>query len=408
MENPHPMKICDIVQFYSDLSGGVKRYIDDKIRTFAARSDIEHVVIVPGRRNTVRCEGNTRIYEVRSLRVLGSSSYRLLCSPRRIRQIIFIEKPDLIEVGDPYHTAWISRRIARQFDIPIIAYYHSDYPRAFGRTLEKYYGKTIGKITESLITRYLSRLYNHMSATVVATPVFEQILQGIGINNIFQVPLGTDTEQFRPVDTHAQVLHDLNLDPDTRLLLYIGRLAREKNVIHLVNMMDLFPPQEKIALLLVGDGEQRQLIKTMTRRTPRVFLHPYCSRPDLLSVFYSAADAFVHPGTNETFGLVSLEAQACGTPVVVVCGGGVDHTLNCEPAPVFASGASPLQLKTAVSERLSHRETAGDRASRRERIIRHFGKETTCGLMVDLYELIVSEHRQCPETISSPRQRVRR
>lgn len=382
------MKVCDIVQFYSSLSGGVKRYVDDKIRYYSGQPDMEHVVIVPSDRNAVRTIGRSRIYEMKSMRLPGSSSYRLLVSRMRIRQVIEREQPDLIEVGDPYHTAWISHGIARKADIPIVAYYHSDYPRAFGRTLTKYFGNSIGQLSESAITRYLARLYNRMDATVVATPAFEQVLHNIGIQRIIRVPLGTDTARFHPIDQRAQVLHDLGLPDDCRLLLYVGRMAREKNVVNLVQMMTLFPADGKTVLLMVGDGEQGSLIQRMARERENVHWHPYCNSPELLSVFYSAADAFVHPSTSETFGLVSLEAQACGTPVVVVEDGGADLTLSHEPHPVIAPSCDPNDLYEATRRLLKRNETAADRAARRQRIIQHFGKDSTCGRMVELYKQV--------------------
>ncbi|MBN2783939.1 MAG: glycosyltransferase, partial [Pontiellaceae bacterium] len=296
------MKVCDIVQFYSTLSGGVKRYIDDKIRHFSTLPHMEHVVIVPSDRNAMTRTGNSRIYEIKSIRLIGSCSYRLLVSLRRIRRILDTEQPDLIEVGDPYHTAWIAQSLAHRTGIPIVAYYHSDYPRAFGRTIGKYCGRPLGRLTERTISRYLARLYNRMNATIVATPAFESVLRRIGIRRIIRVPLGTDTDRFHPVDEHSEVLNDLGLDPDCILLLYVGRLAREKNVVNLVRMMDFFPDNGTIALLLVGDGEQGEQIQRMARQRRHVFWHPYCSSPELLSVFYSAADIFVHPSTSETFG----------------------------------------------------------------------------------------------------------
>lgn len=386
------MKICDIVQFYSSLSGGVKRYIDDKIRYFGSRPDIEHVAIVPSDRNAVSTIGQTRIYEIKSMRLVGSSSYRLLIAPRRIREIIEAEQPDIIEVGDPYHTAWIAHRLARKVGIPIVAYYHSDYPRAFGRTIAKYCGPELGLRTERFISNYLAKLYNRMDATIVATPAFEAVLRRIGIERIIRVPLGTDTNLFHPVDGHQHVLADFDLPPDCTLLLYVGRIAREKNVVNLVRMMDCFPDDANIALLLVGDGEQREQIERMARQRSNVFWHPYCNSPELLSVFYSAADIFVHPSTSETFSLVAVEAQACGTPVVAVDGGGAEYTLSHEPAPTLAASCSTPDLYEAVLRQMQLNQFVDDRINRRERIIQHFGKDTTCGLLLDLYELICAEH----------------
>lgn len=387
------MKVCDIVQFYSPLSGGVKRYIDNKIRYFATCGDIEHVVIVPSDQNTRRTEGRTRFHEVKSVRIVGSSSYRLLAARRRIQTILEEERPDLIEVGDPWHTAWIVQGLAHRLGIPVVAYYHSDYPRAWCRTVTRFCGTLPGRAAERAIGRYLIRLYNRMDATIVASARLRQALGAIGIERIHEIPLGTDTERFHPIDEHRQVLNDLGLPPEAALLLYVGRLAREKNVVPLIQMMDLFPDDGSVALLLVGDGEQRRLVQGMARRRRNVFWHPYCSSPELLSVFYSAADAFVHPGTCETFGLVALEAQACGTPVVAVRGGGVEGALAYEPQPALAENKSPAALHAATVDMLGRNETAEDRRDRRERIVRHFGRAATCAQLVELYKTVCAGRR---------------
>ncbi|VGO11697.1 GDP-mannose-dependent alpha-mannosyltransferase [Pontiella desulfatans] len=386
------MKVCDIVQFYSALSGGVKRYIDDKARYYATQPDIEHVLIVPSHRNAVRTEGCTRIHEVKSLPVIGSKSYRLLLSPLRIKKIIKAEQPNIIEVGDPCQTAWIVQSIAKRLNIPVVAYYHSDYPRAAGRTITKYFGKYIGLVSIQVINSYLLRLYNHMAATIEATRKGRKLLIKLGIKRVIQVPLGTDIERFHPVEQRSGVLNDLGVGEDTKLLLYVGRMAREKNVVPLTEMMKLFAEQDNVVLLMVGDGEQGDLVRLAAWENRNIIWHPYCNSPELLSVFYSAADVFVHPGTNETYGLVSLEAQACGAPVVAVKGGGVDSTLQYDPDAVFAAEATPRALKNAVDEQLKRKEDFEDRHARRERVIRYYGRDTTCGLLVDLYEVVLAEH----------------
>lgn len=390
------MKVCDIVQFYSALSGGVKRYIDDKARYYATRPDIEHVLIVPSHRNAVRMEGATRIHEIKSLPVIGSKSYRLLVSPLRIRKLIQTEQPDIVEVGDPCQTAWIVQAICKRLDIPVVAYYHCDYPRAAGRTIIKYFGRAVGWVSVQVITAYLTRLYNHMAVTIVASRKNKRLLNRIGIRNVIQVPLGTDIDRFHPVDEKAAVLNDLGVPQDTRLLLYVGRMAREKNVLSLIEMMSYFSEEDHVLLLMVGDGEQGADIRRAARENSSIFWHPYCNSPELLSVYYSAADVFVHPGTNETFGLVSLEAQSCGAPVVAVKNGGVEATLQYEPDRIMADTGEPAALYKAVDKLLNRNKHGDDRAARRERVIRYYGRDTTCGLIIDLYEMVITDHRNVP------------
>ena len=111
------MKVCDIVQFYSPLSGGVKRYIKDKIRFFASSApSVSHVVIIPSHRDAVCEEYNTRICEIKSPSLVGSKSYRILISRKRILDLITTESPDIIEIGDPYRAAWIGLEAGRMRD----------------------------------------------------------------------------------------------------------------------------------------------------------------------------------------------------------------------------------------------------------------------------------------------------
>ena len=97
------MKICDLTQFYSPLSGGVKRYVHEKIAYINnhAPGD-EHVLVVPGEKTESRSNGRSRIYSVHSPLLSRTSRYRALLNLRAIEEILERERPDLIESSDPY------------------------------------------------------------------------------------------------------------------------------------------------------------------------------------------------------------------------------------------------------------------------------------------------------------------
>jgi alpha-1,6-mannosyltransferase len=183
--------------------------------------------------------------------------------------------------------------------------------------------------------------------------------------------------------------------------LYVGRLAREKNVLQLIRMMDRIPAAERVVLLMVGDGEQRRLVEQMAAERNHIRWLPYCADPAILAAYYSAADVFVHPGTNETFGLVALEAQACGTPVVAVRNGGVDSTLMYEPEPAFAERAAPDELLAATLRVLARNETEVDRAARRQRMLTHFSREVSCLRIFGLYEKVCAVY-PCNTVVAQP------
>jgi alpha-1,6-mannosyltransferase len=384
------MKLCDVVQFHSPLSGGVKRYIGDKIRFFAQAADgleHEHMVVVPSHRDAVGIVGRSRVYEVRSPRLLGSKSYRMLVSARRLGAIIDRERPDLIEVGDPYRAAWIAVREARRLNIPIVAFYHSDYPRALGRTIRRFAGRVPEAALMRVINGYLRSLYANMDATIVATARVERMLTRLGIRRLVRIPLGVDPDAFRPSRDRARLRRALGVGPDRTLLIYVGRLAREKNIDALVEMMDLLPA-DRFSLLVMGDGEKRRVVRGAARRRANIMWRPYSEHPARLSSVYTAGDLFVHPSITETFGLVSLEAQACGTRVIPVRNGGAEDTLRGEMPRIVAAAPTAVALAEAVRRGAALHETAHERRLRRERIVRHFASDACCrGLMALSREL---------------------
>lgn len=390
----HAIKVCDAVMFFSSMSGGIKRYVQEKIQYLLDSTPHEHCLIIPSHRDAVTRLPRRSIYEIRSPRLVGSASYRILMHRRKILEAIRAERPDIIEVDNPYRTPWIALAAGREAGIPVVAFYHSDYPRALERTILKYAGDFLGSRIAPLIDRYLLRLYNRMSATVVSSGRFRDTLEGIGINNVKVIPLGTNPRLFRPRRKRERILRELGLDSDARLLLFVGRLAREKNISRLFDMMDqLRDEPQRHHLLLIGDGELREKVIEKTQEVDYLTWNPFTTSQRRLVEFYSAADLFVHAGQSETFGLVALEAQCCGTRVLGVRGGGLDEALQYESPQVLADDASGPALADAVRRIWELRETDATRDARHERTARHFSWNTTFDQLVALYLQLVEKSR---------------
>ena len=91
------MKICDLTQFYSPLSGGVKRYVNEKMAYINNHTPWdEHVLVVPGEKTESRINGRSRIYSVHSPLLSRTSRYRALLNLRAIEEILERERPDLL------------------------------------------------------------------------------------------------------------------------------------------------------------------------------------------------------------------------------------------------------------------------------------------------------------------------
>jgi alpha-1,6-mannosyltransferase len=141
----------------------------------------------------------------------------------------------------------------------------------------------------------------------------------------------------------------LGIAPGKTLLLYAGRLATEKNVRTLFEAFALLHQREpgRFHLLAVGDGSLRSALRRLQEKTGAVSWTPYCSEAPRLARYYRAADLFVHPSINETFGLVTLESQACGTPVVGIRGSYMDRIIFTDQEH-WAAENSPGTLSRAI------------------------------------------------------------
>ena len=346
------MKVCDLTQFYSPLSGGVKRYVHEKIGFIQKNApEDEHVLIVPGEKTGVVAGERSRIYSIRSPLVSRTARYRALVNLRAVGEILDRERPEIIESADPYQVGWKAVSAGKALKIPVVAFYHSHFPEAYLRGASKLLGARAGKSLMSAAQRYVRKLYNRFEATLVPSEPLAQTLQGWGVRNTRLVSLGVNTDNFRPTpDDSAETRRSLSVDTNRKLLLYVGRLAPEKNTAMLFKAMEVLRERRpgEFQMLVIGDGPGRKALQQIAAAGDVKWLQ-YCTDALELARYYRAADLFVHPGTQETFGLVALESQACGTPVVGIRGSRLDWII-LHDQDSWAWENNPAALASAVEQ----------------------------------------------------------
>ena len=344
------MKICDLTQFYSPVGGGVKRYVSEKVAWMKrARPDDRHVLVIPGESNEFRQDGSASVYTVRGPLVSRTARYRMLLNLTAVEEILEKERPDVIESGDPYQIAWKALASGDALGIPVVAFYHSHFPEAYLRTIQKFFGHIAVDITRDIARRYVRELYNRFAATIVPSPALARLLEDWGVRNTRLGELGVDTSLFhaRPdPDERRQVREALEIGEDKILLLYVGRLAPEKNVTTLFDAFEQLDAS-RFALVVVGDGTERRHLARLLERRRDVHWLPYQGDGQQLARLYRAADLFVHPSLQETFGLVALESQASGTPVVGIRGSYMDRIIFTDQNH-WAAENSPAALAEAI------------------------------------------------------------
>lgn len=320
------MTICDLTQFYSPFSGGVRRYVAEKATHLEAAGH-RHVLIIPGQKTARHVEGLRTTYTIESPLISRTARYRALLNLNLVEEALEREKPDLIESGDPYQVAWKALASGRALGIPTVGFYHSHFPDAVLRSVAKYFGSISVMMAEEIGRRYVVNLYNRFERTLVPSAGLSDLLRTWGLENVETLELGVDTDIFTPDAARgAAARKRLGWPADRQVLLYVGRLNPDKNVRRLLEAFALLQEKEprRFHLAVVGDGMLRHALQNLQEETGAVSWIPYCSSATELADIYRAADLFVHPGVKETFGLVTLESQACGTPVVGIRGSYMD------------------------------------------------------------------------------------
>jgi alpha-1,6-mannosyltransferase len=383
------MKVCDLTQFYSPFSGGVKRYIEEK-RKYAQAFGHQHLLIVPGKKTEKIETPEGKTFLIGSPLVSRTSRYRALFNLNAVEEILEREKPDVIESSDPYQIAWKAIVSGEALRIPVVGFYHSHFPEAYLRTTMKYLGETATNVMMEMAKYYVRNLYNHFRKTFVPSIGLAQVLSDWGVENVVLCELGVDITTFTRAPDKFATLTDFNIPDDRIVLLYVGRLAAEKNVKTLFQAFDLLCEETpgKFHLFIVGDGHYRDEVVELRKKTAATTWVRYCSDQEQLARIYRAADLFVHPGVQETFGLVALESQSCGTPVVGIHGSYMDRIIFADQSH-WAKENSPESLAAAIQAMCkTDLEAAGNESSRR--VIQRYSWRKVFDRMFETYQTVRS------------------
>jgi len=351
------MKLCDVTQFYAPGSGGVKRYLLEKRRYVQEHTHDEHWLIIPGEKTDWKSEGRLHTVTIRSPIVERRAGYRFLWNTRAVRRVIAQIQPDLIESADPYQLGWATQRVGRELKVPVVGFYHSHLPQLAKQTF-RHFGNIVGNRLGRFAERYVRKLYNRFDQTIVASETLAQELKERGIQNVAVCPLGVDTKLFHPRAADPSVRENFKVPAEVFLLLSVGRLSLEKNTRALLQgfeqLMQNPTLQQPVYLLIVGTGPLQPEVVALQQKYPNVRWQMQVM-PNQLAELYCSADLFVHPGLQETFGLVMLEAQACGCPVLGINGSRLEE-LCFTGKEWWATSDAPEELAQAIQKVLTSRE----------------------------------------------------
>lgn len=318
--------------FWGKASGGVRRYIEAKRAHVRRQDGWHHSLLVPGRLANCRQDGPLTTCSRAAPPLIGGHGYRFPLRTGPWVEALCALRPDVIETGDPYRLPWAALQARDRLGVPAVGFFHSD--------LQRLMALRFGGWTTAPVRRYMRHLYDSLDWVFAPSQVMAGRLRDLGIERVSAQPLGVDTRQFSPMMRDISLRSRLGLSDEARLLVFAGRNAIEKNLEVLIEAVRrLGKPYH---LLLIGPDMPQVF-------DPRVAVIDYVADPSTLAGLLAGADALVHAGDMETFGLVILEAMASGLPVIGVDSGAVPELVD-ESVGALARPRDAASLAEAVAD----------------------------------------------------------
>ena len=226
------------------------------------------------------------------------------------------EHYDLIHVQTPFVAHYLGVKLSRLLDIPCIETYHT----FFEEYLYHYIPLLPKWVTRSLAKRFSRHQGNSLDGMVIPSRPMQRVLQDYGIETTMEViATGIEPGSFVPGDRSA-FREKFSIPQDRPMLLFVGRVAHEKNIDFLIRVVDQVRRQvEDVLFVIAGEGPARPSLEQEVRKRAmgeNVRFIGYLDRHTELNSCYSAADIFIFSSRTETQGLVLLEAMAQGVPLV--------------------------------------------------------------------------------------------
>jgi glycosyltransferase involved in cell wall biosynthesis len=214
-------------------------------------------------------------------------------------------RPDVVHIATEGPLGWSALRVANSLGIPV----SSDFRTNF-HAYSQHYG--IGWLRRPIMS-YLRHFHNLAQATFVPTEAMRKELLSFQFNDLKVISRGVDTVQFDPAKRSLALRSSWQVNERTLVVLYVGRLAAEKNTQLLVAAFKAMQAKApNVRLVVVGDGPER---RALAERFPGAF-YAGMQTGESLAQHYASADLFLFPSLTETFGNVTLEALASGLPVI--------------------------------------------------------------------------------------------
>lgn len=337
-------KLLIVADTYYPKVDGTLKFIEEFLKR--SQDSFEVSLLVPN--YGVKKGKNVTYLDVsRIWKISGYSNLRLtLKNFRKLRKAI--QETDIVFIQGPAIISYLSIYYAGRYGKKTVFYTHTISWELF----EKFFPAIFKKLFYRLIKKMSIALYNRCNEILVPYHELKENLQKEGITTeINTARLGVDIEVFTPPPDKRLSKNKLHIDAEKKVIGYVGRISKEKNTHLLLEAFRKLEEQENILLLMVGDGTKKQVKEFKEIKNCKVtgFV------PNVQD-YLKAMDIFVMPSLTETTSLATLEAMACGLPVIATKVGYIKNYLVKNHNGLFFPRNSSSVLSLKISQLLKDKK----------------------------------------------------
>jgi alpha-1,6-mannosyltransferase len=404
LATPLTIKTLHLTNAFNEQSGGIATFYRALIEA-ANRQQRQIRLVVPAAEDRIEPAGEFgRIYYVKAPKAPLNNRYRILYPPQflffggRVQKILRDERPDVVEICDKYNLNYLGAvlrlGLIREFDFR---------PLVVGLSCERMDDNFSTYLRANALQRWFCAWYmhwiyfpffdhhiavsRHTADELVAASKGHAVQRRVWVRH-----MGVDVEGFSPdrrsADRRQWLCKQCGAAEDTKLLLYVGRFAPEKNLPLLIQVVRKLSERSlDCRLILVGDGIELQKLQTLAQALApgQVYFLGHVEQRDQLADIYANCDVFVHPNPREPFGIAPLEAMASGIPLVAPDEGGITSFATTDNA--FLVHAGPDEFFSAVIEALDG-SLAAPRVAAALKTAQDFRWDLATDSYLGLYEML--------------------
>ncbi len=329
--------------------------------------------------------GMENIHVIRGIKFPKYKQYNVALAPFATQFKLNQINPDIIHCHTPFFMGAWGLALGKYNKIPVVSTFHTLFTDK--HAIEEYFSKMASSYIQRYSWKYARLFYNRNNAVMAPSDYLKGVLEKHGIRNVYTVPNGIDTNRFNTHIKAGSLRRRLKRENGDKIVLYLGRISREKRIETMLKAAKLLK-DEKIRFVLAGTGPSLEKYKAMAKsmRLDNVEFVGFVN-DSMLPKYYAASDIFCIPSTFETMGVVTLEAMACGKPVVaadwLALSEIVRNGKNGEKFRATDSKECARKIKKALNNVSLYKET--------RKTAEQYSLERATGELLNIYRKVINE-----------------